>query len=188
MPKPVPNSAPAADEGAPPAAAPASPLAALADQVEREAGEALRDATDADVGGIPEQEPQPVIPNSVRVAGLIRAVRASVCMIAGLEAPKRTLTDDKVDKLGEIWGGVLDEYKINLSDHMGKFGPVIAAVMVSLPLVEDTWTETRKEIAEKDGKRPALPAPAPGPQPVVPAPAANNPGYKEGVVQPRWTP
>lgn len=168
---------------------PASPLAALADQVEQETSQALADATDADVGGIPAEAPAPAIPNAQVFAQLVGAVRDTVCMVAGLEAPKRTLTDDKVTKLGEIWGGVFDHYGIRLSDKMGTYGPIVAAALATIPLVADTVLETRKEIAQKDGRQPALAAPpaAPGAAP-APAPAAIDKGYTEGVVQPRWTP
>lgn len=189
MAKPAPNPIAPAPSAAP--EAPASPLAALAASVEQEAGAAeaaAQGVTDADVAGIPETAPAP-IPNAPLVAQLVGAVRDTVCMVAGLEAPKRTLTDDKVEKLGEIWGGVLDHYGIQLSDKMGTYGPILAAALATIPLVSETVIETRKEIAHKDGQRPALAAPEAGPgAAAAPPSAANDKGYKEGVVQPRWTP
>lgn len=172
------------------AAAPATPLEALASSVEQESS-AAQGVTDADVAGIPEPVPQ-AIPNAVVFAQLVGAVRDTVCMFAGLEAPKRTLTDEKVTKLGEIWGGVFDHYGIRLSEKMGTYGPIMAAALATIPLVSETVMETRKEIAEKDGQRARLPAPAPGPVTAAAAPppaaAANNPGYADGVIKPRWTP
>lgn len=186
--EPVDQPLPGADN-APPAAS--TPLQALASSVEQETTVA-QGVTDADVAGIPVEGETPAIPNAALVAQLVGAVRDTVCMFAGLEAPKRTLTDDKVEKLGVIWGGVLDHYKIVLSDKMGTYGPIVAAAMASAPLLRDCVMETRAEIAEKDGHRPRLPAAAPGPVTAAAAPpppaAANNPGYADGVIKPRWTP
>jgi hypothetical protein len=136
------------------------------------------------------EAPQPAIPNSAVVAQILGAVRDTVCMLAGLEAPKRTLTDEKVDKLGAIWGAVFDHYGVSLSDTMGKFGPVMAAAMASVPLLTDVVIETRKEIEAKDRQR-SREAPqqltaarAPAAVSTTAKAASTAPaGYQEGVVK-----
>lgn len=181
----VPENFPPEEGGTP---TPHTPLQALASEVQRAQASAVADATMADVG---EQgqvgEPGPTaLPNAPLVAQMIGAVRDTVCMLAGLEAPKRTLTDEKVDKLGEIWGGVLDHYGIQLSKQMGKFGPIIVAAVASAPLLRDTVMETRAEIIAKDATKPAvLPAPAAAPGlPIPPAPPA--PTFTEGQIRPAF--
>lgn len=190
MPKaitPVEPPAPEPREGAAPP--PASPLQALAAEVQGAQDQAVADATMADVGEQGGEVQPATMPNAVAVAHLFRAVRATVCVVAGLEAPKRTLTDEKTDKLGEIWGAVLDAYGIQLADKAGKHFVIVAAGIQSVELLEETFIETRKEIIAKDAARPPqqLPPPAAAdgaPQPIVTATAPR--GYTEGSIKPAF--
>jgi hypothetical protein len=164
-------------------------LASLADQAAALQGTAQPAGQGAAPGApAPVQPMAPAIPNSTVFAQLLGAVRDTVCMVAGLEAPKRTLTDEKVDKLGAIWGGVFDHYGIVLSDTMGKFGPVMAAAMASIPLLSDVVIETRKEIDAKDRQRAREPqrietAPAAAKGVQTTKPDAAPKGYEEGVIK-----
>lgn len=173
---------PADTAAAPPAAA--GSLEDLAQQAD-----ALGGVTDLDVAEhmASQEQAQAGPSNAVLVAQMIGAVRDTVCMVAGLEAPARTLTDDKADKLGEIWGGVLDHYGIKLSDLAGRYGVIIAATIATFPLVRDTVIETRKEIALKDARPATLPAPSPDGKPAAPAPApVNGQTFAPGVVRPAF--
>jgi hypothetical protein len=172
-------------------------LAGQAQQLKASAPGAAPGAPGAGPAAGPIAPPAPPpIPNDKAVAHLVCAVRDTVCMVASIEAPKRTLTDDKVDKLGEIWGGVLDHYGINLASKGGTYAPILVAVMASLPLVRDTVIETRKEIEAKDkGAARAATVDADKPSPTMtirataptPAPAPSA-GFQEGVIKPRFTP
>jgi len=163
-------------------------LASLADQAAALQGGAQPAGQGAPGAAPMAAAPAPAVPNSKVFAQLLGAVRDTVCMVAGLEAPKRTLTDDKVDKLGDLWGGVFDHYGIQLADTMGKFGPVMAAAMASIPLLSDVVIETRKEIDAKDRQRSREPqrieaatAAAKGVQTMKPDAAPK--GYEEGVIK-----
>jgi hypothetical protein len=144
--------APGLDDQAPAAPGSLDSIANEADQMQLEGQ-----------GGAPGAEPIPPAPagptNAEVCAGVFKSIRETVCMLASLETPRAAFDDAKCDQLGEIWGGCADHYGINLSDRMGKFGPLIAAAFASIAIVAPGVSEVRREIAAKDSKPRQLQAP-----------------------------
>src|SRR4051812_9696732 len=64
--------------------------------------------------------PTPAPPTNAQLfAGAIAAGREAFCAFTRFESPRKTLSDEAVQRLGEVWGPVLDKHGINLHSYLG---------------------------------------------------------------------
>lgn len=173
-------------DGAPPPPAGAG-LESLAQQFEHleAGGEPGAPLTPGDDGQA--EPPKPT--NTEICVGMFTTLRETVCEFADLKAPRLTLTDEKCEKLGAIWGGCADHYGIDLQGQMGKWGALGMAAFASVAILMPTIQATRAEIATKDAgrsKQPAAVTAAPSPSLVTDRGAANAQDFKSGVIKPAF--
>lgn len=110
--------------------------------------------TDADVAA---REQQQEATNTELVAGMIKLARDTVTEMADVQSIQKTIGDDVANKLGAMWGEVLDGYGIRLNDQMGKHGKAIMAGLFTLAVAKSVYKGYQAELAQR--KPPAAPAP-----------------------------
>lgn len=126
-------------------------LAALAGQA---AG--LDDAAAAGVGqGVGEgagqqAEAAPGQSNAEILAGTFQMLREAGCILGGVESPRRVLDDGTLSSLGSAWGAVCDKRGWNLAQFMGNYGPEVAAVMMTVTVVNRVHAAVRAELAARE--------------------------------------
>ena len=112
-----------------------------------------QDAGDAQAEQAPQQ-----LTNGQLLTGAISAARDVFCIVTKLESPKQVLDAEATQKLGELWGPVLDKHGIELAKYLGDYALEIAAVIGTLTIGARLRSVV---IAEIIAKRPqAAPAPA----------------------------
>jgi hypothetical protein len=173
------------DGALPPPPAAGAGLESLAQQFEHlEAGG--EPGTPATTGDEVQAEP-PKPTNTEICVGMFATLRETFCEFTDLKAPRLTLTDDKCEKLGAIWGGCADHYGIDLQGQMGKWGALGMAAFASVAILMPTIQATRAEIATKDGRsKPAAVPAAPPPSLVTDRGAANAQDFASGVIKPAF--
>lgn len=141
---------------------PLEALAGEADQLAADTAPPLGEGvTDADAG---MRDAPPVHTNAELVAGMVKLARDTVTQLADVQSIQRTLDDGAAERLGAMWGDVLDGYGIRLSDHFGKHGQAIMATLATLAIGVNVYKGYRAEQAA----RAPTPSPAPSPLPDVP--------------------
>lgn len=141
---------------------PLEALAGEADQLAADTAPPLGEGvTDADAG---MRDAPPVQTNAELVAGMVKLARDTVTKLADVQSIQHTLANDVADRLGAMWGDVLDGYGIRLSDHMGKHGKAIMAALATAAIGVGVYKGYRAEQAA----RAPTPSPAPSPLPDVP--------------------
>lgn len=112
-----------------------------------------QDSEQADQQAAPER-----LTNAQIVTGTLTAVRDVFCIITKLESPKQNLDAAAVQKLGELWGPVLDKHGIDLGQYMGDYALEIAAAIGTMTIGARLRAAV---VAEMIAKRPqAASAPA----------------------------
>lgn len=99
------------------------------------------------------QPPEPEKATNAQIIGAaIAAGRTVFCAVSKLDSPKIHLNDEQSQKLGAVWGPVLDKHGINLNKAMGDYALEIGAAVVTFEIVMALRTAVREEIAAKDAK------------------------------------
>ncbi|AOS79225.1 hypothetical protein Q5W_09740 [Hydrogenophaga sp. PBC] len=141
---------------------PLEALAGEADQLAADTAPPLGGGvTDADAG---MRDAPPVATNAELVAGMVKLARDTVTQLADVQSIQTTIADDVAERLGAMWGDVLDGYGIRLSDHMGKHGKAIMAALATAAIGVNVYRGYRAEQAA----RAPTPSQAPAPLPDVP--------------------
>ena len=120
--------------------------------------------------GADEAKPEPEKPSSGQIiGGAVAAAREVFCIVTKLESPKVHLNDETAQKLGALWGPVLEKHGIDLHRYMGDYALEIAAVIGTLSIGASVRGAVIAEIAAKEAKDPALSISKTKPMPDIPA-------------------
>ncbi len=95
--------------------------------------------------------------NAQILAGALAAGREAFCMFTQLESPRRHLSDDKVQQLGDVWAPVLDKHGIDLARYMSDWGVELAAALLTFQIVRELREGVKAEIAAREAAKPAQP-------------------------------
>lgn len=99
----------------------------------------------------PPPEPEKTT-NAQIIGAAIAAARTVFCAVSKLDSPKVHLNDEQAQRLGAVWGPVLDKHGYNLNKAMGDYALEIGAAVVTFEIVMNLRAAVREEIAAKDAK------------------------------------
>lgn len=123
-------------------------LGALALQAAQLESEAQAQQT-AGPGGEQQQEEPSLQTNAEIIAGTLMLARDTACMAFELSSPAAVLTDQKAEKLGEMWGRVADKYGWNLAGALGDYKEEIVAFMGTVGIAREL---AKAVVMEMDAK------------------------------------
>lgn len=106
-------------------------------------------------GAAPGEPPEPEAPrltNAQIVGGAIAAARTVFCAVTKLDSPNQHLNDEAAQRLGAVWGPVLDKHGLDLGAVMGDWGIEIAAIAVTAEIALTLRRAVLEEIAAKNAK------------------------------------
>ncbi len=129
--------------------APADPLAALASEAKAMDGPAAG-VTDADVSDAQEAAKPPTLTNQQCILMAGQIVRDTLCALAKVESPRRTLDDATLGTVADAVAPVLDKHGIQLGTVGGDYMAEIRAAMVVVPVILATRAALRDELAARD--------------------------------------
>ena len=131
-----------------------------ADPLDAMAAAADADMNNAEQTGAPGAPPEPEKPvglkNEQCLLGGLQMIRETVCAIAGVQSPKVTLADDKLQPIAKANAEVLDKYGLSLSDMGGEYMVEIKAAIVTLPVLFFAYAALKAEMNAR--QKPATPA------------------------------
>ncbi len=140
-------------------------LAQLQDQAAQLDQAALGAGADS-AASAPAPAPAPGPSNAQLIAMGVEMFRELVCLVLKVDSPKETLGPDVAQAIGNAWEPVCAKYGVDLSRLVGGYGPELAAVAVTAPLLFKAYRAlddevTRKRQAEAATKltKPAAPPP-----------------------------
>lgn len=100
-----------------------------------------------------DAEQAPAEPTAAQIiGGALAAGREVFCMVTKLESPRKTLDDETAQKVGALWGPVLEKHGIDLGRYIGDYGAEIAAAIGTLSIVAAVRRGVMDEIATKEAK------------------------------------
>lgn len=129
-------------------AQPADELAGLV----READQLGAEADQAAAAGEPGQADAPALTNAQCLTMGLQIVRETLCTVAKVNSPKRTMDDASCQAVGEAVAPVLDKYGINLGNMAGDFMAELRALAVTVPIVLAVRSALLDELAAKRAK------------------------------------
>lgn len=123
-------------------------LAAQADRVGLDADQA--DAAANDPGGA---QPAPPPMTNAQVLGFaFEMIRETLCTVAGVQSPRVTASNDKLQPLAEAWGAVCDKHQVDLSSMVGDYIIELKAITLTVPVILAARSALQAEIAAKHRK------------------------------------
>ena len=123
--------------------------------------ETLTDTTTPGAAQGAQPEPDaPGLTNAQIVGGAIAAARTVFCAVTKLDSPNVHLDDAAAQRLGAVWGPVLDKHGIDMGELMGDWGVEIAAIVVTAEIGMSLRRAVLDEIAAKAAKPVQSDAPA----------------------------
>lgn len=124
---------------------PVSELERLADQADQ-----LGAAADPDHGGAPgaDQAPAPLTNSQVLITAF-ELVRETLCTVAGVTSPRRTVSTEQLAPLADAWGAVCDKHGVDLSTMVGDYILEFKAIALTVPVILAARNALQAEIAEK---------------------------------------
>ena len=96
--------------------------------------------------------PPPALTNAQIVAMALEMIRDTLCAVAKVVSPKKTLDDTAVKAIGDAIGPVLDKYGVKLSVVLGDFMLELRAASVTVPILLAAWSELREEVRAMKAK------------------------------------
>lgn len=124
---------------------PQTELDRLADQAGQLGAEIEADQAGA-APGAPADVP---MTNAQVLATAFDLVRETLCTVAGVESPRRTVSSEKLAPLAEAWGAVCDKHGINLAAMVGDYILEFKALALTVPVILAARTALLAEIADK---------------------------------------
>lgn len=121
--------------------------------------------------------PAPGPSNAELIAMGVEMFRELLCMVLDVETPKTTLDEKTARAIGQAWEPVCAKYSVDLGRLMGGFGPELAAIVTTGPLLFKAWRALDRELTEKRRPPARLPAADKGPPPAPtppPPPTMSN--------------
>lgn len=121
----------------------------------READQLGAEADQAAAAGEPGQADQaaaPALTNAQCLTMGLQIVRETLCTVAKVTSPKRTMDDQACQAVGEAVAPVLDKYGINLGNMAGDFMAELRALAVTVPIVLAVRSALLDELAAKRAK------------------------------------
>lgn len=126
-------------------AAPPSELDRLADQA-GQLGADIDQAGADQAGAAPAAVP---LTNAQVLSTAFELVRETLCTVAGVESPRRTVSSATLAPLAEAWGAVCDKHGINLSGMVGDYILEFKALALTVPVILAARTALLAEIEQK---------------------------------------
>lgn len=144
---------------------PRDPLEQLAGEAEAlQAGIDQANQEAAGEGGAPAAAAPPVLTNAQCLAMGLQIVRETLCAVAKVSSPKRTLDDATITTVADAVAPVLEKYGINLQGMAGGYMLELRAAMVTVPVLlafrAGLLDELRAMKAKPVDQASAAPAPA----------------------------
>lgn len=136
------------------------------------------DGLDADTLTPQAPAPAPGPSNAELIAMGVEMFRELVCLVLDVETPRTTLDEKTARAIGQAWEPVCEKYGVDLGRLIGGFGPELAAVVTTAPLLFKAYRALDRELADKRRAPAKLPAaekgPPPAPTPPPPPSTLNN--------------
>jgi hypothetical protein len=123
-------------------------LGALAMQAQALESEAQAQAQAQDAQGAEAQPPEQT--NAAIIAGTLQLCRDTACVIFELRSPAMVLTDEKCQRLGDLWGKVADKRGWNLAGALGDYVEEITALMGTIGIARELVQTVMLELAHKE--------------------------------------
>lgn len=121
---------------------PVSELDRLAEQAEQLGA----DQVGADPGAAPAAQP---LTNAQVLITAFELVRETLCTVAGVTSPRRTVSTEQLAPLAEAWGAVCDKHGLELSAMVGDYILEFKAIALTVPVILAARTALQAELAEK---------------------------------------
>lgn len=127
---------------------------------EKQEFDALEQRTFTAIGGPdtvePGQDAAPPEPEALTAAqiigGALAAGREVFCMVTKMDSPRKTLDDDTAQRIGALWGPVLDKHGIDLGKYIGDYALEAAAVIGTITIAASVRRGVLDEMAAMDRK------------------------------------
>lgn len=94
----------------------------------------------------------PELTNTQIVAMALEMIRDTLCAVAKVLSPKKTLDQAAIVAVADAIGPVLDKYGIKLQAVLGDYMLELRAAFVTVPIMLAAWTELREEIRAMKAK------------------------------------
>lgn len=105
----------------------------------------------------------------------VEMFRELVCLVLDVDTPRTTLDEKTARAIGQAWEPVCAKYGVDLGRVVGGFGPELAAVATTAPLLFKAYRALDRELSDKRRAPARLAAadkgPPPAPTPPPPAPS-----------------
>ncbi len=105
----------------------------------------------------------------------VEMFRELVCLVLDVDTPRATLDEKTARAIGQAWEPVCAKYGVDLGRVVGGFGPELAAVATTAPLLFKAYRALDRELFDKRRAPARLAAadkgPPPAPTPPPPAPS-----------------
>lgn len=124
--------------------APPTELDRLADQADQ-----LGAGTDDDQAGAPGAAAAAPMTNAQVLATAFELVRETLCTVAGVTSPRRTVSSATLAPLADAWGAVCDKHGIDLSGMVGDYILEFKALALTVPVLLAARNALLAEIEEK---------------------------------------
>lgn len=86
------------------------------------------------------------------IGGALAAGREVFCMVTKMDSPRKTLDDDTAQRIGALWGPVLDKHGIDLGKYIGDYALEAAAVIGTITIAASVRRGVLDEMAAMDRK------------------------------------
>ena len=103
-------------------------------------------AGEAEPGEGDQAAAAPELTNAQVINMGLQMVRETLCGVANVTSPKRTLTDQTCEVIGEANGPLLDKWGISLSGMGGGYMVELKAAFVTLPILWAAWLALKEEM------------------------------------------
>ena len=84
------------------------------------------------------------------IGGALAAGREVFCLVTKMDSPRKTLDDDTAQRIGALWGPVLDKHGIDLGKYLGDYALEAAAIIGTVTIAASVRRGVMDEMAAMD--------------------------------------